>query len=85
MGTVINKRMVTAKTTVEIDSQLLYGIKLKALEEGKSIKQVINECLAQGVGVKTGKRLKKSTAKIGGYRLGGIKDNLRRIDIYEDI
>lgn len=39
----------TIKTTIEIDKTLLYQAKLKAIKEGKSIKDLMNEALARTV------------------------------------
>jgi len=77
--------MQTVKTTVEISPNLLYLAKLKALKERKTLKEVIQESLAKDLGIPAKKLLKEKKVKIGGYRLGGVKGSLRRIDIYENL
>ena len=72
------------KTTIMIDAELLYLAKMKALKEKKSLKEIINESLAKELGRQEKKREKTQNIKIGGYKLGGIKGGLRRIDIYEN-
>lgn len=71
------------KTTIEIDAKLLYLVKMKALQEGKTLKEVISESLTKELRVKEVKKEKKAI-HIGGYNLGGVKGTLRRVDIYED-
>ncbi|OGK08836.1 hypothetical protein A2767_07145 [Candidatus Roizmanbacteria bacterium RIFCSPHIGHO2_01_FULL_35_10] len=73
----------TVKTTVEINPDLLYMAKIKALKENKSLKEIINESLKKELGIKT-KIKKTKPVQIGGYNLGGIKGSLRREDIYEN-
>lgn len=75
----------TIKTTVEIDAQLLYLAKMKALKEKKTLKEIIRESLARNLGVRKEKRKGKKKITIGGYHLGGIKGSLRRVAIYEDL
>lgn len=77
--------MQTVKTTVEINPNLLYLAKLKALKERKTLKEVIQESLAKDLGIPAKKLLKEKKVKIGGYRLGGVRGSLRRIDIYENL
>lgn len=39
----------TVKTTVEIDANLFYLAKMEALQEKKSLKEIINLCLAKNL------------------------------------
>lgn len=39
----------TVKTTVEIDANLFYMAKMEALQEKKSLKEIINLCLAKNL------------------------------------
>lgn len=71
------------KTTIELDARLLYLAKMKALEEKKTLKEVIAESLAKELRIAK-KQKGRKTVKIGGYNLGGVKGNLSRADIYED-
>ena len=73
----------TIKTTIEIDTQLLYLAKIKAVEERKSLKEIVNESLKREL-QKQQITQKKKKIIIGGYKLGGVKGSLRRIDLYED-
>ena len=72
------------KTTIELDARLLYLAKMKALQERKTLKEVISESLEKELKIKKAGKEKKALP-IGGYNLGGIKGTLRRIDIYEDV
>lgn len=45
----------TIKTTVEIDSNLFYLAKMRALQEKKSLKEIVNLSLAKNLGVDTTK------------------------------
>ena len=72
------------KTTVEIDPELLYLAKKKALEEKMTLKKIISEGLKKELGIHNDGKKPKEPTSIGGYSLGGIKGGLRRIDIYED-
>lgn len=73
----------TIKTTIEINADLLYRARLKAIEEQKSLKQIINESLAKELHREHSNSPEKNIT-IGGHRLGGIKGGLRRADIYEN-
>jgi hypothetical protein len=75
-------QLQTVKTTVELDPHLVYLAKMKALNEGKTLREIIAESLKQSLKVKLGTLTK--SAKIGGYALGGIKGSLRRVNLYED-
>lgn len=39
----------TVKTTIEIDANLFYLAKMEALQEKKSLKEIINLCLAKNL------------------------------------
>ena len=71
------------KTTIEINADILYKVRLKAIKEQKSLKQIINDSLAKELQTKYSNSPKKKII-IGGHRLGGIKGGLRRSDIYEN-
>lgn len=73
----------TVKTTVEIDQNLLYLVKMKALKEGKTLKELINGGLAREVGL-VQKVKTRQNSKIGGRHLGGVRGNLRRAEIYDN-
>lgn len=75
----------TVKTTIELEKDLLYLAKLKALKEKKSLKEIVNQSLAKELGFLEKKKPKKMKIKIGGYKLGGVKGSLRRVDIYENL
>lgn len=77
-------QLQTVKTTVEIDPNLLYMAKMKALKENKSLKEIINDSLKKELGVVKTKIKQTKPVQIGGYNLGGIKGSLRRVDIYEN-
>lgn len=72
------------KTTVELDAQILYLAKLKALREKKTLRQLVNESLARNLGAVL-PRQPGTPIKIGGHKLGGVKSDLRRTEIYEYI
>ncbi len=46
-----NMQIQTVKTTIEIDANLFYLAKMKALQEKKSFREVINLSLAKNLGV----------------------------------
>ena len=46
-----NMQIQTVKTTIEIDANLFYLAKMKALQEKKSLKEVINLSLAKNLKV----------------------------------
>jgi len=73
----------TTKTTIEIDKNILYQVKMKALQEGKTLKDYITESLVMRTCARPLKMKKKQNSKIGGYNLG-VKNSLRRVDIYEN-
>ncbi len=73
----------TVKTTVEINADLLYKARLKAIEEQKSLKQIINDSLAKELQTEHISGPEKKIT-IGGHWLGGIRGALCRVDIYEN-
>ncbi len=82
----LNNQLI--RTTIEIDQTLLYYVKLKALKEQKTLRDIFTESLKHYCSEKTETQdlLKKSPQiKIGGYNLGGIKGNLSRKNIYDDL
>lgn len=70
------------KTTVYLDKYLLFLSKKRALEEGKTLKQVIKEALGKHLGITLAKAPSKKI-NFGGYDLGKIKGKLTRQEIYE--
>ena len=72
----------TVKTTVGIDKEILYLAKLKALKENRTLRDIVNQSLAFSLKRVAPSKSRKKT-KIGGYRLGGIKGNLSRTEIYK--
>jgi len=73
------------KTTVEIDPDLLYQAKLKALQQGKSFKDIVHETMIRYIREPERKVKFKKIPRIGGYHLGSFKTKLRRTDIYDYI
>lgn len=71
-----------ARTTVQIDPEILYLVKTRALEQKKTLRELINEALLDLV-KNTKLQTETSHVKIGGHNLGGIKGNLSREEIYE--
>ena len=73
--------MKTARTTIELDKELLKKVKQKAIEKDKTLKEVINDALAKEFGglakKKKGKRVKIKTFPLG------VKGTLRREEIYD--
>lgn len=76
--------MQTARTTIELDKELLKKAKQKALEEDKSLKQVITETLREkfSVPVKQ-KKVKTKKYPFKAYNMGEIKGTLSREEIYD--
>lgn len=72
------------KTTVELDKNILYLAKKKALEEGKTLREIFMDSLKEHLKI-IDKPKKKKIPKIGGHRLGNFKGSLRRVDIYDFI
>ena len=75
--------MQTARTTIELDRELLKKAKHKALQEDKTLKQVIGEVLEKGLEEKTAKiNRAKKTIKIRTYPMG-VSGTLSREEIYD--
>jgi len=75
--------MKTARTTIELDRELLKTAKQKAIEEDKSLKKVISEALEKQFS--TGSKKKRPKFRFKAYDMGVIKMPLTREQIYEDI
>lgn len=73
----------TVKTTIELDADLLYQVKLKALQERKTLKQIVTASLKKHLKLPA-PHPRAIQERIGGHRLGGIKGTLSRSEIYED-
>lgn len=71
--------MQTARTTIELDKELLKMAKQKAIKEDKNLKQVITEALRKDL---LGERPKKRKVKFKTFPLG-VKGTLRREEIYD--
>ena len=72
-----------AKTTIQIDPELLYQAKLKALQEKVTLKEIIEKSIASYIQNPT--HISKKRVKIGGYNLGGIKTTLTRNELYDHL
>ena len=75
--------MQTARTTIELDKQLLKKAKRKALEEDKTLKEMISEILRKDLRNLEKKKTTKKKIKIRTYRMGEIKGTLSREEIYD--
>lgn len=76
--------MKTARNTIELDKELLKKLKLKAIDEEKTLKEMMNELVRKGLETTIkAKRKKKFVFKA--YDMGLIKTPLTREQIYEDI
>ena len=62
----------TVKTTIQIDPQLLYQAKLRALQEGKSLKQLIEDSLKTSLQIKSADR-KAALKKLARETIGSLK------------
>jgi len=71
--------MQTARTTIELDKELLKKAKQKAIAEDKNLKQVIAEALRKEL---LGPRPKKRKVKFKATHLG-VTGTLRREEIYD--
>lgn len=74
--------METARTTVELDKELLKKAKQKAVEEDKSLKQLISEALEKTLKT-AGEKKAPKRIKIRVYDMGEIKGTLSREEIYD--
>lgn len=70
------------RTTVYLEKPLLYLAKKKALEEDKTLRQILKEALSKYLGL-TIRKTTTSGITFGGYNLGKIKGSLSRKEIYE--
>jgi predicted transcriptional regulator len=74
--------METARTTIELDKDLIKKAKQKAIAEDKSLKQLISEAVEKIV--ETPRKVKiEKRIKIRTYDMGPIKGTLRREEIYD--
>ncbi|OGD89179.1 hypothetical protein A3D81_02800 [Candidatus Curtissbacteria bacterium RIFCSPHIGHO2_02_FULL_40_17] len=71
--------MQTARTTIELDKELLKRAKQKAIKEDKNLKQVISEALRRDL---LGEKQSKRKVKFKTFPLG-VKGTLRREEIYD--
>jgi len=80
--------MQTARTTVELDKTLLRQAKQRAIEEDKTLKQIIHEALEKLVDIDADKRYAAKRRQVKrypfrAYNLGEIKGTLSREEIYD--
>ena len=80
--------MQTARTTIELDKHLLKQVKQRALEEDKTLKQIIHEALEKLVDIDINKRHEEKKAQVKrypfrAYNLGKVKGTLSREEIYD--
>ena len=80
--------MQTARTTIEIDKGLLKMAKQMAIEEDKTLKQIIHEALERLVDLDANKRYETKRTRVKrypfrAYNLGEIKGTLSREEIYD--
>jgi predicted transcriptional regulator len=73
--------MTTVRTTVELDKDLLKKAKQKAVEEDKTLKQLVESALKKEV---ENPEKRKRKIKIRTYDMGEIKGTLSREEIYEE-
>ncbi|MDO8515607.1 MAG: hypothetical protein Q7S14_03845 [bacterium] len=73
-----------AKTTIQIDPDVLYKAKLKALNNNMTLKRVINDSLRIGIQNIPVKANLLPAIKWGHYDLG-IKGKVSREEIYADL
>lgn len=74
--------MQTARTTIEIDKGLLKQVKQRALEEDKTLRELITEALEKSLRSSWQKKAAKIT-RIRTYNMGEIKGTLSREEIYD--
>ncbi len=72
--------MAEKRTTITIEENLLKEAKMVALENNKTLKEVIEEALKQRLGKGKPKGRK---VKFKAYHLGKIKGTLSREEIYD--
>lgn len=73
------------KTTLYFDPDLYYEIKKAALEERKTITSFIEKALKKELAKKIARKKKTKSRLFPGFRLGKIKGNLSREEIYDFI
>lgn len=74
--------MQTVRTTIELDRQLLKRTKQKALEEDKTLREIITDALQKEIIAPLKKRGKRRKIKIRTYNMGKVKGTLSREEIY---
>jgi len=80
--------MQTARTTIEIDKELLKMAKQMAIEEDKTLKEIVHEALERLVDIDADKRYGAKRRQVKkypfhAYNLGKIKGTLSREEIYD--
>jgi len=74
--------MQTARTTVELDKALLRQAKQRAIEEDKTLRELITEALEKTLRSPWQKKAVRKI-KIRTYNMGKIKGTLSREEIYD--
>jgi len=74
--------MQTARTTVELDKALLRQAKQRAIEEDKTLRELITEALEKTLRSPWQKKTVRKI-KIRTYNMGKIKGTLSREEIYD--
>lgn len=78
------------RTTIQIEEELLKEAKKRAIDEAKTLRELIKEALEEKLG-KPKKRAKRKRKNLRfedifeAWDLGGIKGRLSREEIYEDL
>lgn len=78
--------MQTARTTIELDKELLKKVKQRAIDEERSLKQFIDEAVRKQLEEKVVKKRESKAKKIypfKAYDMGEMKGTLRREEIYD--
>ena len=75
--------MQLVRTTIRLDEKLVRSAKYKALQENKSLQQILNRALERYLEEEGKKKAKKIIFKT--HNLGVPLDNLRREDYYPEV
>jgi hypothetical protein len=76
------------RTTLDLEQRLMHRIRRKAIEEHKSLKEVINQALNRGLDEDSARNLKQPNHKLPVFSMGTPKFNLDKAlamaDLMED-
>ncbi len=80
--------MQTARTTIEIDKEMLKMAKQMAIEKDKTLKQIVHDALERLIDIDADKRYAAKRKQVRrypfrAYNLGKIKGTLSREEIYD--